>query len=193
VASRVGSGDPDAALVLAAQEGDATAFGYLYERYRDQVYRYCNARSRSTGEAEDLLGEVFLKAMESIGRYRDRGVPYLAYLYRIARNASIDRSRKPGEAALFALTVEPRSTQDVEADAARSMEMESVTKALRGLKDDYREVILLRFVEGYAASEVARLLDKSEKQIWNLQQRALERLRKELVLAPAMAAQEASS
>ena len=180
-------------MVLAAQEGDATAFGYLYERYRDQVYRYCNARSRSTGEAEDLLGEVFLKAMESIGRYRDRGIPYLAYLYRIARNASIDRSRKPGEAALFALTVEPRSTQDVEADAARSMEMESVTRALRGLKDEYREVILLRFVEGYAASEVARLLDKSEKQVWNLQQRALERLRKELVLAPAIAAVQGAS
>lgn len=180
-ATGVGSGGlSDATLVAAAQHGDSGAYGALYERYRDPVYRYCLARAESTAEAEDLLGEVFLKTMEALDRYQDRGVPFLAFLYRIARNAATDKRRRPGSTSLFDLVVEPRSSQDVEAEAARGMQMDAVTAALRQIKPDYREVILLRFVEGYPAAEVARLLGKNERAVWNLQQRGLERLRKEL-------------
>ena len=180
-ATRVGSGAvSDAALVLAAQSGDAGAFGGLYERYRHQLYRYCMARSDSPHEAEDLVSEVFLKAMESLGRYREQGLPFIAFLYRVARNAAIDRSRRDSGASLFDLVVEPRSRADLEGDAVRSSEMDAVLLALRKIKPEYREVILLRFVEGYPAADVAKLLDKAEKAIWNLQQRGLERLRHEL-------------
>jgi RNA polymerase sigma-70 factor (ECF subfamily) len=177
----VGSGTgADAALVLAAQSGDAGAFGELYERYRQPVYRYCLARSSSPHEAEDLVSEVFLKAMESLARYRDQGLPFIAFLYRVARNAAIDRSRKDRGPSLFDMTIEPRSSVDVEGDAARASDMETVLAALRKIKPEYREVILLRFVEGYSAADVAIVLDKAEKAVWNLQQRGLERLRKEL-------------
>ncbi len=177
----VGSGTgADAALVLAAQAGDAAAFGELYERYRQPLYRYCLARSSSPHEAEDLVSEVFLKAMESLARYRDQGLPFIAFLYRVARNAAIDRSRKDKGSSLFDMAVEPRSTVDVEGDAARASDMDTVLGALRKIKPEYREVILLRFVEGYSAADVAKLLDKAEKAIWNLQQRGLERLRTEL-------------
>jgi len=177
----VGSGtSADAALVRAAQAGDAAAFGELYERYRHPLYRYCLARSSSPHEAEDLVSEVFLKAMESLARYRDQGLPFIAFLYRVARNAAIDRSRKDKGASLFDMAVEPRSTADVEGDAARSSDMDTVLGALKKIKPEYREVILLRFVEGYSAADVAKLLDKAEKAIWNLQQRGLERLRNEL-------------
>ncbi|HTH71267.1 MAG TPA: RNA polymerase sigma factor [Candidatus Saccharimonadales bacterium] len=177
----MGSGTgADAALVLAAQSGDAGAFGELYERYRQPVYRYCLARSSSPHEAEDLVSEVFLKAMESLARYRDKGLPFIAFLYRVARNAAIDRSRKDRGASLFDMTIEPRSSVDVEGDAARASDMETVLAALRKIKPEYREVILLRFVEGYSAADVAIVLDKAEKAVWNLQQRGLERLRKEL-------------
>jgi RNA polymerase sigma-70 factor (ECF subfamily) len=180
-AIRVGSGTgADAALVLAAQAGDAGAFGELYERYRQPLYRYCLARSSSPHEAEDLVSDVFLKAMESLARYRDQGLPFIAFLYRVARNAAIDRSRKDKGASLFDMTIEPRSTVDVEGDAARASDMDVVLGALRKIKPEYREVILLRFVEGYSAADVAKLLDKAEKAIWNLQQRGLERLRNEL-------------
>lgn len=176
-----GSGtSADAALVRAAQSGDAGAFGQLYERYRQPLYRYCLARSGSPHEAEDLVSEVFLKAMESLSRYRDQGLPFIAFLYRVARNAAIDRSRKEKGSSLFALTVEPRSATDVEGDAARASDLDTVLGALRKIKPEYREVILLRFVEGYSAADVAKLLDKAEKAIWNLQQRGLERLRTEL-------------
>jgi len=190
----VGSGtSADAALVRAAQAGDAAAFGELYERYRHPLYRYCLARSSSPHEAEDLVSEVFLKAMESLARYRDQGLPFIAFLYRVARNAAIDRSRKDKGASLFDMAVEPRSTADVEGDAARASDMDIVLGALKKIKPEYREVILLRFVEGYSAADVAKLLDKAEKAIWNLQQRGLERLRNELkrsgdhVLAGAVA------
>ncbi len=177
----VGSGaGADAALVRAAQSGDAAAFGELYERYRQPLYRYCLARSSSPHEAEDLVSEVFLKAMESLGRYRDQGLPFVAFLYRVARNAAIDRSRKDKGASLFDMTIEPRGTVDIEGDAARASDMDAVLGALRKIKPEYREVILLRFVEGYSAADVAKLLDKAEKAIWNLQQRGLERLRTEL-------------
>ena len=170
----------DAALVRAAQRGDARAFGELYERYRQPLYRYCLARSDSPHEAEDLVSDVFLKAMESLARYRDQGLPFIAFLYRVARNAAIDRSRKEKGSSLFEMTVEPRSAVDVEGDAARSLEMDAILGAMRKIKPEYREVILLRFVEGYSAADVAKLLDKAEKAIWNLQQRGLERLRHEL-------------
>ena len=170
----------DAALVRAAQAGDARAFGELYERYRQPLYRYCLARSDSPHEAEDLVSDVFLKAMESLARYRDQGLPFIAFLYRVARNSAIDRSRRNKGSSLFEMTVEPRSAVDVEGDAARSLEMAAVLGALRKIKPEYREVILLRFVEGYSAADVAKLLDKAEKAVWNLQQRGLERLRNEL-------------
>ena len=170
----------DAALVQAAQAGDARAFGELYERYRQPLYRYCLARTDSPHEAEDLVSEVFLKAMESLARYRDQGLPFIAFLYRVARNAAIDRSRKDKGASLFEMTIEPRSAVDLEGDAMRSSDMDAVLGALRKIKPEYREVILLRFVEGYSAADVATLLQKAEKAVWNLQQRGLERLRVEL-------------
>jgi RNA polymerase sigma-70 factor (ECF subfamily) len=180
-AIRVGSGTgADAALVHAAQAGDARAFGELYERYRQPLYRYCLARSSSPHEAEDLVSDVFLRAMESLARYRDQGLPFIAFLYRVARNAAIDRSRKDKGSSLFDMVIEPRSSVDIEADAARASDMDLVLGALRKIKPEYREVILLRFVEGYSAADVAKLLDKAEKAIWNLQQRGLERLRNEL-------------
>ena len=177
----------DAAFVRAAQAGDPRAFGELYERYRQPLYRYCLARSDSPHEAEDLVSDVFLKAMESLARYRDQGLPFIAFLYRVARNAAIDRSRRAKGSSLFEMTVEPRSAVDVEGDAARSLEMDAILGAMRKIKPEYREVILLRFVEGYSAADVAKLLDKAEKAIWNLQQRGLERLRHELKRTGQMA------
>ena len=126
------------------------------------------------------MSDVFLKTMESLARYRDQGLPFIAFLYRVARNAAIDRSRREKGSSLFEMTVEPRSAVDVEGDAARSLEMAAILQAMRKIKPEYREVILLRFVEGYSAADVAKLLDKAEKAIWNLQQRGLERLRSEL-------------
>ncbi len=168
---RGGANGTDAALVVAAKAGDATAFGELYERYRDAIYRFCLARTGSAHDAEDLTADVFVKALQSIDRYQDRGLPFAAFLYRIARNAAIDRSRTLKQPlSVDGLLVEPASKQNVEAEATLQVERS------------------MRFIEGYAALEVAQFLGKTEGAIRTLQHRALERLRKEFDIAQAAAA-----
>jgi RNA polymerase sigma-70 factor (ECF subfamily) len=171
----------DAALVKAAQAGDASAFGQLYERYRDPVFRYCLSRTGAKHEAEDLVADVFIRAMEALDRYEDRGLPFVAYLFRIARNAAIDKSRRTRpDMSIDELVNHPESGQNVEAEAARSIERDVLFNAMSKLKPDYREVLLLRFVEGYGAADVGRMTGRSEGAVRTLQHRAIDRLRKEL-------------
>ncbi len=170
----------DAALVQAAKAGDAGAFGELYERYRDPIYRFCLARTGTAHDAEDLTADVFVKALQSLDRYQDRGLPFAAFLYRIARNAAIDRSRTLKQPlSVDGLLVEPASKQNVESEAAFAVERSILLAALGKLKPEHRDVIVMRFIEGYAALEVAQLLGKTEGAIRTLQHRALERLRRE--------------
>ena len=175
-------GEPgsDGALVRAAKEGDASAFGQLYERYRDAIYRYCLTRTGTSHEAEDLTSDVFVKALQSIDRYQDRGLPFVAFLYRIARNAAIDRSRTLKQPlSVDSLITEPTSRQNVEADATLAVDRTILLTALTKVKPEHRDVIVMRFIEGYSALEVAAALGKTEGAVRTLQHRALERLRKE--------------
>jgi RNA polymerase sigma-70 factor, ECF subfamily len=178
----------DAALVKAAQAGDASAFGEIYERYRDPVFRYCLARTGARHEAEDLVADVFVRAMEALGRYEDRGLPFVAFLFRIARNAAIDRARRTRpDMSIDELVNHPESGQNVERDAVRALEQKALVTAMSKLKSDYREVLLLRFVEGYGAADVGRMTGRSEGAVRTLQHRALARLRRELQRAGEIA------
>jgi RNA polymerase sigma-70 factor (ECF subfamily) len=177
---RGGALGTDAALVAAAKSGDASAFGELYERYRDAIYRFCLARTGTAHDAEDLTSDVFVKALQSIDRYQDRGLPFAAFLYRIARNAAIDRARTLKQPlSVDGLLSEPASKQNVELEAAFAVEKSILLAAIARLKAEHRDVIVMRFIEGYAALEVAQLLGKTEGAVRTLQHRALERLRKE--------------
>ena len=170
----------DGALVRAAKSGDASAFGELYERYRDAIYRYCLSRTGTAHDAEDLTSDVFVKALHSIDRYQERGLPFVAFLYRIARNAAIDRARTMKQPlSVDELVTEPSSKQNVEADATLAVERSILLAALTKLKTEHRDVIVMRFIEGYSALEVAAALGKTEGAVRTLQHRALERLRKE--------------
>ena len=168
------------ALVRAAKSGDASAFGELYERYRDAIYRYCLSRTGTAHDAEDLTSDVFVKALHSIDRYQERGLPFVAFLYRIARNAAIDRARTMKQPlSVDELVTEPSSKQNVEADASLAVDRSILLAALTKLKTEHRDVIVMRFIEGYSALEVAAALGKTEGAVRTLQHRALERLRKE--------------
>ena len=170
----------DEALVRAAKSGDASAFGELYERYRDAIYRYCLSRTGTAHDAEDLTSDVFVKALHSLERYQERGLPFVAFLYRIARNAAIDRSRTLKQPlSVDELVTEPASRQNVEAEATLAVDRSILIAALTKLKKDHRDVIVMRFIEGYSALEVAAALGKTEGAVRTLQHRALERLRKE--------------
>jgi RNA polymerase sigma-70 factor (ECF subfamily) len=174
-----GPGDEDRNLALRAGKGDAAAFGALYDRYVDAVYRYVFYRVRNDADAEDLVSDVFTRALRAIPRYEPR-VAFLAWLYRIARNAVIDRARRSRTQITFEdALAHPGVDQVVEPDATilALSDKEAVRGALAKLTPLQQEVIVLRFVEGYSTREIADLVGKREGTVRGIQFRALEALR----------------
>ncbi|TMF73524.1 MAG: RNA polymerase sigma factor [Chloroflexi bacterium] len=173
------AGDEDRNLALRAGKGDAAAFGALYDRYVEAVYRYVFYRVRNDADAEDLVSDVFMRALRAIPRYEPR-VAFLAWLYRIARNAVIDRARRSRTQISFEdALAHPNVDQVVEPDATilALSDKEAVRDALAKLTPLQQEVIVLRFVEGYSTHEIADLVGKREGTVRGIQFRALEALR----------------
>jgi len=174
-----GPDDEDRNLALRAGKGDAAAFGALYDRYVGAVYRYVFYRVRNDADAEDLVSDVFMRALRAIPRYEPR-VAFLAWLYRIARNAVIDRARRSRIQVSFEdALAHPGVDQVVEPDATilALSDKEAVRGALAKLTPLQQEVIVLRFVEGYSTQEIATLVGKREGTVRGIQFRALEALR----------------
>jgi len=171
--------DEDRNLALRAGKGDAAAFGALYDRYVEAVYRYVFYRVRNDADAEDLVSDVFMRALRAIPRYEPR-VAFLAWLYRIARNAVIDRARRSRTQISFEdALAHPGVDQVVEPDASilALSDKVAVRGALAKLTPLQQEVIVLRFVEGYSTHEIADLVGKREGTVRGIQFRALEALR----------------
>src|ERR1700692_2833824 len=124
-------------LVLRAKAGDAEAFGQLFDHYHQPVYRFIAFRVTRPSDAEDLTQIVFVKALEALPRYEARGVPFGGWLFRLARNTTIDyiRTRRDhddlGEAA-------NQATEDrtPEALALLRIDLDAMTLALRRLTPD---------------------------------------------------------
>jgi RNA polymerase sigma-70 factor, ECF subfamily len=161
---------------------DARAFGELYDRFVERVYRYLYFRTGSHPEAEDLTEQVFLKAWEAIGRYRWQGRPFLAWLYRLAHNAHIDhvRSHKP----TTSLTNDQRPidvpSQSASIELGRTLDADVIAGALAHLTVEQQQVIVMKFIEGLDNEQIAQTMDKREGAIRALQMRALISLRRVL-------------
>lgn len=170
-----------AAISEAAAAGDAAAFGQLYDLYLDRVYRYVYYRLGNRQDAEDVTEQVFLRALQAINRFRHHDSPFIAWLLGIARNAVIDhlRARKANQPLSEALM-----DKDRHGDPALMADLrcthEQLRQAILGLKPDYRDVIVLRFVEQLDHAQTAAALDKSEGAARVLQHRALAALREAL-------------
>jgi RNA polymerase sigma-70 factor (ECF subfamily) len=153
--------------------------GALYDRYVEALYRYVIYRVRNDADAEDLVSDEYMRALRAIPRYEPR-VAFLAWLYRIARNAVIDRARRSRTQISFEdALAHPNVDQVVEPDAAilALSDKEAVRAALAKLTPLQQEVIVLRFVEGYSTLEIANLVGKREGTVRGIQFRALEALR----------------
>lgn len=194
MAPRVNGGAPsdvtsvhdEEALIDRAQRGERSAFAELYDRHVDAVYRYIAFRVRDEDEAEDVTSEVFIKAMGALPRYEPRQ-PFLAWLYRIARNAVIDRLRLSSRRTETALTdplaaaLPARSEGfDPEARALARDRRERLRAALSRLHGDQQDVIVLRFIAGLSAEEVGGVLRKPASTVRGIQMRALRALRQHL-------------
>jgi RNA polymerase sigma-70 factor (ECF subfamily) len=170
-----------------ARHGDSDAFGKLYELHLDRIYRYVYYRVGSTSEAEDLTEHVFLKAWEAIGRYENRGLPFAAWLYRMAHNAVIDhyRSRRPSTPIDETFDLEDERQNPV-ASAEAIFDREELKVAIKRLNTDQQTVIVLRFVEGLSHAEVGKILGKSEGAVRVIQHRALGVMARFLKSQPGM-------
>jgi RNA polymerase sigma-70 factor (ECF subfamily) len=177
-ASRLTEGE-EADLVSAAQQ-DPAAFAGLYRRYVTPVYRYLYSRAGSPADAEDLTEQVFLEALESLGRYRQTG-PFAAWLFTIARRRAIDalRRRRP-EAPLGEQVPDPQAPPDPLAQVIRGEESRRLQALLAGLDEADQELLRLRFAAGLGFGEMARVLRRSEAAVKMKLYRLLRRLESQL-------------
>jgi RNA polymerase sigma-70 factor (ECF subfamily) len=129
-------------------------------------------------EAENLAGEVFLKALESLKSYKERGVPMQAWLFRIAHNQVVDHLRKATKIKTVPIdTVQIESREDPVATVEKNIEMERVNEAMQKLTPEQREVVRLRFFGGLSSKEVGAMLSKGDGAVREMQRTAIEKLR----------------
>ncbi len=173
----------DITLIEAAGNGDNDAFGLLYERYVRKIYNYIYYRTGNVNEAEDLTAKVFHRAFKHIETYNQRGVPFSAWLYRIAHNLVAnwyrDRSRKK-EVALDDQIPGTFHFDFPESVLEKTQESEKMLSAIRNLTPERQQLIILKFVEGLSNVEIGQIMRKSEGAIKSLYHRTLESLRKEI-------------
>lgn len=174
------------ALVELAKQGDKQAFASLYRTYLPTVYKFIYYRlNGNKALAEDLTGEVFLRALRKIGDYQVTGADFGAWLVRIARNLIYDHA-KSARARLEQLADETPedacgTTETTEHLVVEGLEQREVVAAIEKLSPDQRDVIVMRFLNGWEVSEVAEALGKKEGTVRTLQFRGLKALQKLLV------------
>jgi len=170
-------------ILSRASQGDRDAFGQLYERYVERIFNYVYYRTGNLHDAEDLTARVFQRAMNHIKNYTDRGVPFSAWLYRIAHNLVAnwhrDRSRKQ-EIPLDDLPVLPAKSDHPERSLVRSQEQESLLRMIRRLPPERQHLLILKFVEDMSNAEIGQIMGRSEGAVKSLYHRTLLSLRDQL-------------
>ena len=155
-----------------------TRLSDLYEEYYDKIARYVYVHISNKEEAEDIAGEVFLKALQSLESYREQGVPMQGWLFRIAHNLTVDYLRKMNKRRTVPIDSVVLQGNDNPANTAeKNIEFERVTKAMKKLTTEQREVINLRFFGGLTSKEVGGVLGKSDGAVREMQRAAIEKLR----------------
>lgn len=164
-------------LVVRAQDGDTEAFGKIYDAFLTPVYRYVVFRFPEE-LAEDLVADIFVKAWEKLHTYKAfTGIPFSAWLFRIARYTVIDAYRSTrGFEELSEELVDERSDNDPKSRIEKQMSVKTVRQALSALPKDYRDVLLLHYMAGLGHGEVANALRMTEGYVRILKFRALKKL-----------------
>ena len=165
-------------LLEQAQQGDAEAFAQIYRQNVQLVFRYIAYRVNDPQLAEDLTGDVFIRALEGLPKFQDRGVPFIAWLYRIAHARVIDHyrrnNRRSPEMELDQQQI-PVET-DMDATLIRRHAAAELREGMAQLTDEQQQVLILRFIEGHRIEKVAQLMGKNANAIKALQHRALRSL-----------------
>jgi len=177
--------DEEKLWIERARSGDAEAVGRLYWRYAPAIFRYAYYRLGDSEVAQDLTADVFVRVIEALPRYRERGAPFSAWLYRIAGARIADYYRRRRRQPTEELSSEVRSSVgQPEVEVESRLVAQELQRVLQGLSPAYQQVIVLRFVERLSHAEVARILRRSEGAVRVLQFRALDALRRLLEKEP---------
>jgi RNA polymerase sigma-70 factor, ECF subfamily len=167
----------DEQIIKQVKNGDAEAYGMLYEQYAEVIFRYVYSHLDNRLDAEDLTEEIFLRAWRALPKYDERGLPFSAFLFRIARNSLIDyyRQRKAVQSIedieLQSREMGPEETVDVR------IEDRNLRDTIAKLREDYRNVLIFRFLSGLSPEETAQVMQRSVGAVRVLQHRALSALK----------------
>jgi len=167
--------EADERLLIEAAQQDPARFADLYEINFERVYAYIVKRVHDRAETEDLTSEVFQQALANLNRFEWRGIPFAAWLFRIAANLIADRWQRSGrevadEDAVGSAQVSPAEIEEVERRA-------TLFRLVDTLPAEQKRVVILRFVEQKSIREVAQAIRKTEGAVKQLQFRALSTLR----------------
>ncbi len=178
--SRLWQDMTDLELVDLAQAGEADAFGELYFRHSKTVFRFIYAHVNEELDAEDLTSEVFYRAWRTIVNYRDQGAPFVAYLFKIARSVLVDFYRRSSRTGGH-MSIEDKSIPDQNSgpdeQVTTQLEHQDLRKTLNRLREDYRTVLVLRFLSGLSPEETGQVMGRTPGAVRILQHRALTALR----------------
>ncbi|GAB4532180.1 MAG: sigma-70 family RNA polymerase sigma factor [Anaerolineales bacterium] len=170
--------------IRRAIAGDAEAFGMLYECYVVQIYNYIYHRTGNAHDAEDLTERVFMRAMRHMHKYNDRGVPFSAWLYRIAHNLVANWHRdnqRRREISLDDAYPHAAHADHPETHALAHEETEMLLRVIRCLPEERQQLLILKFVEHLSNAEIGQIMGRTEGAIKSLYHRTLLSLREEML------------
>jgi RNA polymerase sigma-70 factor, ECF subfamily len=169
-------------LVQHAQQGDRDALEELYLLHFDRIYSYLHMSVGNRHDAEDLTTQVFVKMLESIGKFRWRSAPFSAWLFRIAHNLAMDhfRANKRWQPEEEVPEPDPGERSAAEEEALESIGRENMLEMIQRLSQEQQQVLTLKFVFNFSNAEAGTILEKTEGAIKSLQHRALASLHREL-------------
>jgi len=173
----------DYELVARASRGDKDAFGDLYERHLDAIFRYIYYRVNHQQDAEDLTEVVFLKAWQSISSCHEKKAAFKSWVYRIAHNSVIDHYRTRKETQPIGEVHHSLIDNDMDLEAIISTEEKAseLAQTMSQLSPIHQHVLTLRFINGLSPNETAEVLERSAGAVRVMQHRALKALHALLV------------
>jgi RNA polymerase sigma-70 factor (ECF subfamily) len=168
-------------LIARAQDGDEEAVTLLYEQYVDSIYAYIGYRVETPEVAEDLTSEVFLRMVRNLRSYQDRGLPFKAWLFRIAANLITDHYRHRNKHPVTVIQDHFESDDPNPVDRViEDQEQLDMQLALKTLPEQYQDLLILHFVEDLPYEEIVKIMNKSAAALRAMQYRALKSLAQQL-------------
>lgn len=166
---------------ILASRGNKEAFGRIYDALFDRIYKFVYFRVSTHEETEDITEEAFLKVWNKIKTYKDVGISFEAWVYRIAHNTLIDyyRTKKTEESIdnHWDLADDKPTPEDL---FLKNQLLQDVYDSLKGIKENYAEVVVLKYVNGLDYSEIAEILSKPQDQVRVLLSRAIKTLKQKV-------------